>query len=105
MKQGAGKGHGRNWRSFPFPTFPQSIFQHVDKPVEASLEHEDEQCAETCEEAVHGERRQRVRLEVAHQELDREPGGGSRTERADKRSEEHTSELQSQSNLVCRLLL
>src|SRR2546427_5283408 len=28
-------------------------------------------------------------------------GGGSRT----RRSEEHTSELQSQSNLVCRLLL
>src|SRR2546430_12991712 len=26
-------------------------------------------------------------------------------EQADKRSEEHTSELQSQSNLVCRLLL
>src|SRR2546430_5936972 len=26
-------------------------------------------------------------------------------ERADERSEEHTSELQSQSNLVCRLLL
>src|SRR2546430_7149264 len=41
------------------------------------------------------------------------PRGGSRTERPsitgarkrDLRSEEHTSELQSQSNLVCRLLL
>src|SRR2546427_7857920 len=31
------------------------------------------------------------------------PAGGSRSQR--KRSEEHTSELQSQSNLVCRLLL
>src|SRR2546427_6736134 len=31
--------------------------------------------------------------------LDRAPGG------VDDRSEEHTSELQSQSNLVCRLLL
>src|SRR2546430_5309540 len=32
--------------------------------------------------------------------------GGSRERRADsERSEEHTSELQSQSNLVCRLLL
>src|SRR5688572_31587528 len=41
-----------------------------------------------------------------------ERGGGSRTGSAyvfiragDARSEEHTSELQSQSNLVCRLLL
>src|SRR2546427_1815167 len=30
---------------------------------------------------------------------------GERPERAEHRSEEHTSELQSQSNLVCRLLL
>src|SRR5688572_31631093 len=33
-----------------------------------------------------------------------EPGGGSRSG-SSIRSEEHTSELQSQSNLVCRLLL
>src|SRR2546430_3541048 len=31
--------------------------------------------------------------------------GPCRTDRAPDRSEEHTSELQSQSNLVCRLLL
>src|SRR5438270_8250000 len=31
--------------------------------------------------------------------------GGKRRHSASKRSEEHTSELQSQSNLVCRLLL
>src|SRR3990167_1595828 len=31
--------------------------------------------------------------------------GNPRTDRAEQRSEEHTSELQSQSNLVCRLLL
>src|SRR2546427_7823498 len=31
--------------------------------------------------------------------------GGGRTGHGDDRSEEHTSELQSQSNLVCRLLL
>src|SRR2546427_12977586 len=42
---------------------------------------------------------------------DREPGGlgrerrGARHARVHLRSEEHTSELQSQSNLVCRLLL
>src|SRR5256886_9847519 len=35
-----------------------------------------------------------------------EPGGGALRRRGrDLRSEEHTSELQSQSNLVCRLLL
>src|SRR2546430_8503194 len=34
----------------------------------------------------------------------REPAGG-RAHRGRARSEEHTSELQSQSNLVCRLLL
>src|SRR2546430_6283977 len=32
-------------------------------------------------------------------------GGGTRPTRSAARSEEHTSELQSQSNLVCRLLL
>src|SRR2546430_11399289 len=41
----------------------------------------------------------------------RQPGGGRKTKRSEDstllpdRSEEHTSELQSQSNLVCRLLL
>src|SRR2546430_9803422 len=35
--------------------------------------------------------------------LDRRPG--ARGDHRDLRSEEHTSELQSQSNLVCRLLL
>src|SRR2546430_8792300 len=33
------------------------------------------------------------------------PGDAARHRRIDVRSEEHTSELQSQSNLVCRLLL
>jgi hypothetical protein len=44
VNQGGEKGPGRNLRIFPFSTFPQSIFQHVDKAVEATLEHEDEQC-------------------------------------------------------------
>src|SRR5690606_41982319 len=35
----------------------------------------------------------------------REPGRGVRREQPDERSEEHTSELQSRENLVCRLLL
>src|SRR2546427_6795401 len=37
--------------------------------------------------------------------LDRERVGGRADARRVSRSEEHTSELQSQSNLVCRLLL
>src|SRR2546430_13330663 len=36
---------------------------------------------------------------------DEHHGGGDRHQRPRSRSEEHTSELQSQSNLVCRLLL
>src|SRR5256886_7923346 len=35
----------------------------------------------------------------------RDPGAPARAEVHTQRSEEHTSELQSQSNLVCRLLL
>jgi hypothetical protein len=34
MMQGVEKGRGRNLRSFPFPTFPQPIFQRVDTCVE-----------------------------------------------------------------------
>src|SRR2546427_9407565 len=37
--------------------------------------------------------------------LERPSNGGDSFCRAQERSEEHTSELQSQSNLVCRLLL
>jgi len=50
-----------------------------------TLEHEHEQCTDTSAEAVHGERRQGVRLEVTHQELDRGPGGGACAERTDER--------------------
>ena len=53
--------------------------------MEATLEHEDEQRNKTCKEAVHRERRQGVRLEIAHEELDRKPSGGSRAERTDDR--------------------
>src|SRR2546427_6050554 len=35
----------------------------------------------------------------------RHDGDSGRSDAGDQRSEEHTSELQSQSNLVCRLLL
>src|SRR2546430_4197725 len=39
-------------------------------------------------------------LQIVHREV-----GGAAQHLVDARSEEHTSELQSQSNLVCRLLL
>src|SRR2546430_13497970 len=43
---------------------------------------------------------------AAHLEIDLHRAGlGGHQVRARRRSEEHTSELQSQSNLVCRLLL
>src|SRR2546430_13533105 len=44
-----------------------------------------------------------IHLAPKKHELDRPPGDPSAERR--QRSEEHTSELQSQSNLVCRLLL
>src|SRR2546430_4692773 len=45
--------------------------------------------------------------QMIHVELDQQPITDSFVDHIDKgiRSEEHTSELQSQSNLVCRLLL
>src|SRR2546430_13469067 len=57
---------------------------------------------------LHGRRppldRPRVPHRGAHVAAAVAPGGGRR-ERRTRRSEEHTSELQSQSNIVCRLLL
>src|SRR5262249_59380633 len=45
-----------------------------------------------------------VGIAVAFGVIAASPGGGDHAER-DRRSEEHTSELQSLTNLVCRLLL
>src|SRR5690606_40850948 len=42
---------------------------------------------------------------AARRDLARAAGRGPPARRADPRSEEHTSELQSRENLVCRLLL
>src|SRR2546430_11721630 len=54
-------------------------------------------------------RRRRARrapcTELHRDHRERTPGVGRRDSRGEWRSEEHTSELQSQSNLVCRLLL
>src|SRR5688572_32076569 len=47
-----------------------------------------------------------ARTGISHDRLDRpDHSGAPHCEAAVARSEEHTSELQSQSNLVCRLLL
>src|SRR2546430_17514196 len=49
---------------------------------------------------------QSVRCPVRNEQIqDRTLAGCPPLYRSDRRSEEHTSELQSQSNLVCRLLL
>src|SRR5256886_6921071 len=49
--------------------------------------------------------RRRRRVELLLHGRPRAQKSRGRIHRADRRSEEHTSELQSQSNLVCRLLL
>src|SRR2546427_9335439 len=49
--------------------------------------------------------RRRVGIDVGHHVEPLAPRSVDQRERVGHRSEEHTSELQSQSNLVCRLLL
>src|SRR5688572_31368393 len=51
------------------------------------------------------ERRRRAADPVERGQRDVRPSGRQRVREAGVRSEEHTSELQSQSKLVCRLLL
>src|SRR5256885_5537659 len=71
---------------FPYTTLFRSLHEHHGKGGPAGPHLEDEAAAPFAEIAAV--------LEV----LVRETGGG-------ERSEEHTSELQSPCNLVCRLLL
>src|SRR2546430_9750491 len=61
-------------------------------------------------EAEHAHRQPLARGDLERQRVVQEPGvqrqrGGEVDQAAHARSEEHTSELQSQSNIVCRLLL
>src|SRR5690606_32963164 len=51
------------------------------------------------------ERLQRGSRRIILHHLDGQQVGGHGANRAERRSEEHTSELQSRENLVCRLLL
>src|SRR2546430_6218919 len=76
---------------FPYTTLFRSVVRvHLGQPVDASQE------LEKAGVGVRGLRRARV-VAVGQR-------AGERPYRQ-HRSEEHTSELQSQSNLVCRLLL
>src|SRR2546430_7025003 len=86
---------------FPYTT----LFRSQEEVEEAAHDHgadeerdneEDHQCPASRERTEHREREQEADRELDHD-------GDGRDQRG--RSEEHTSELQSQSNLVCRLLL
>src|SRR5256885_4089548 len=85
---------------FPYTT----LFRSVARPVEG--QHGVEQAG--VEQAEDGG--EAVRLAQAHHQLDEVAGRPERLpavgdDRQQLRSEEHTSELQSPCNLVCRLLL
>src|SRR2546427_7350008 len=55
--------------------------------------------------AGRGDLEHHLRQRVVHPDLADPPGERLQPNSLSQRSEEHTSELQSQSNLVCRLLL
>src|SRR2546430_12748502 len=82
---------------FPYTPLSRSQPQHADRHVRAVRPGEHEKRAA---EQV-GAHRQALVHELG--ELDHLPAEEHEPE--ERRSEEHTSELQSQSNLVCRLLL
>src|SRR2546427_2092635 len=75
---------------FPYTT----LFRSQLSPPSRFLAQRLEECGDLV--------RRNAAPAVAHREFDSVPAG---LLRHDLRSEEHTSELQSQSNLVCRLLL
>src|SRR2546427_5785546 len=84
---------------------PDHILALMREQLEAIRAHEPGTRAGIDPEQLHrmrtAVRRLRAILGAAREMFDPEWVGGLRSER----SEEHTSELQSQSNLVCRLLL
>src|SRR2546430_10310320 len=67
-----------------------------------SQRHVDRQAPRVPEDGMHGFAILILHVDPAH---DREAADHETLARLGRRSEEHTSELQSQSNLVCRLLL
>src|SRR5205085_10872060 len=98
----------------PAPTHPSPLSLHDALPISpaaAVLRARAEQEQERGQRLGQGFLEQQgLRVGVHAVERQQRGGGegGPRVEnpaRAEERSEEHTSELQSQSNLVCRLLL
>src|SRR5688572_32282093 len=79
---------------FPYTTLFRS---HADPPADRERHDDQVRAVEV--------RRDRGNLAGYLDAVARERGDLRRRRAADERSEEHTSELQSQSNLVCRLLL
>src|SRR2546430_6851699 len=79
---------------FPYTTlFRSGITLRPRAPLGKRLRKSDGSCA------------RRLELHWNHHSGIWPPIHGNGVQRAKRRSEEHTSELQSQSNLVCRLLL
>src|SRR5256886_9896099 len=83
---------------FPYPT----LFRSLPYPYDALEPHID---AETMR--IHHDLHHKAYVDNANAALEGTPLAGKPVEHVltNLRSEEHTSELQSQSNLVCRLLL
>src|SRR2546430_10352132 len=78
---------------FPYTTLFRSALACIARNIHIMVEKPVASTVEEGREIVTAARRAGVTLMVGH------------VERFNPRSEEHTSELQSQSNLVCRLLL
>src|SRR2546427_3207758 len=92
---------------FPYTTLFRSLHLpapvHRERPLEIAARGRARRLlARADDEAARGERRARRALGRARLAIDTDET--SDVSPGDLRSEEHTSELQSQSNLVCRLL-
>src|SRR2546430_4319959 len=85
-----------------------TFLDHRQLEDPAPLPAEDPYVELLQQKGLEHERSYREQLRTQGQNVIDIPSGGSleeRTEQTRARSEEHTSELQSQSNIVCRLLL
>src|SRR2546430_11781615 len=86
---------------FPYTTLFRSLLQRlriVDRDVRLFLQHVGDQL--DCHRGT-----EIIRIRFEREPPDADFLVAQNPERLPDRSEEHTSELQSQSNLVCRLLL
>src|SRR2546430_7821736 len=91
---------------FPYTTLFRSI---ANDPKARAVEQREQRSVSAEGDEVAGERDRRDELPAARAMYeagdDQRRRQHARVPTEDPRSEEHTSELQSQSNLVCRLLL